>query len=713
MGVVTQTEKPVASPRVERVLDGVDRGFPLLWVLLYLLLPVSGWSEVMFDSWFDQARDLEALTSVLADGRADAIANNVIGPAYIATAAALHWVLGLDATRRARRAQPRLVRALDRLRARPCPRARPPLRVRSAARVRRRPARPRRPRVRGGTWHWSDVPWSHFFAAFLAVTLYVVRFAPERPTVATAAITGGVLALLALTRSFELLSLVLAWGIALALLALLRLSGPRRVSLSHLASAVVAFAATTVAVYAATGKRGSSSSTGTTSTTSRATCRPPEIADTPTFSPWFVPVKLVQLFYEPCFYSMCRLSDYAGGATALPAQLGEAGNYRLWSQPLAIQLPSLVLLPLCMVAVAAIVVWAARNRVAAAPRAREIRLLAETTIAAAGIVVGYAASTMTGSNHLRYGFARDFLLPALLSGLVAAGLFGVGLWLLLARIGPLRIPPTSIRLSTESVLVLVAFVVSAALVAGAAIARSEGLPRIESRMLGPVVYTASCQEAVCDVGHRREDRLRAADLDPGALDPDLRVRERPAAVHALRRRALGGRPDPATCGPAARRRLADSDGPATRQLRARLRWRSRTPELLLRARRCEEGVRERCALRGGGDAAKPVPAVQEAMARDERPPGAPAAVRDRDALEPVRETVARRPCRRSSSRRSRSASSGPTSRGCAPARSRACRRPRRATSPSRPAISSTAMRWLRPTSTPAEGRRTAASGPRA
>jgi hypothetical protein len=62
-----------------------------------------------------------------------------------------------------------------------------------------------------------------------------------------------------------------------------------------------------------------------------------------------------------------------------------------------------------------------------------------------------------------------------------------------------RIPPTSVRLSTESVLVLVAFVVSGALVAGAAAARSEGLPRIESRSLGPVVYTATCAGSVCDV----------------------------------------------------------------------------------------------------------------------------------------------------------------------------------------------------------------------
>jgi len=499
MGIVTEAERPVASPRAERAVEGVDRGFPLFWLLIYLLLPVSGWSGVMFDTWFDQGRDLQALNSVLADGRADAIADNLIGPGYIAAAATLHWVLGLearDALVALNRASYALSIACALVLVRVLVRrfgSAPPLASVAAQLV-----------LLGlvfaaGTWHWSDVPWSHFFAAFLAVALYVVRFAPARPTIATAALTGVVLALLALTRSFELLALVLAWAIALGLLALLRLSGPRRVSVTHVASGAAAFAATTVAVYAATGKRGFFFLYGNHLDHQSGNVQASEIAETPTFSPWFVPVKLVQLFVDPCFYSLCRLSDYAGGATALPAELGEAGNYRLWSQPLAIQLPSLVLLPLCVLAVAAIVVWAARDRRAAEPRSREIRLLAETTIAASGIVLGYAANTMTGSNHLRYGFARDFLLPALLSGLVAAALVGVGLWLLLARLGPVRIPPTSVRLSTESVLVVVAFVVSGALVAGAAAARSEGLPRIESRSLGPVVYTATCARSVCDV----------------------------------------------------------------------------------------------------------------------------------------------------------------------------------------------------------------------
>ncbi len=53
----------------------------------------------MFASWFDQRRDLSALQSLLADGRADAIADSVIGPAYIGAAALIHDVLGLEPAR--------------------------------------------------------------------------------------------------------------------------------------------------------------------------------------------------------------------------------------------------------------------------------------------------------------------------------------------------------------------------------------------------------------------------------------------------------------------------------------------------------------------------------------------------------------------------------------------------------------------------------------
>ena len=41
--------------------------------------------------------------------------------------------------------------------------------------------------------------------------------------------------------------------------------------------------------------------------------------------------------------------------------------------------------------------------------------------------------------------------------------------------------------------------VGAVIVGALAVARSNGLPRIESRQLGPIEYTASCRDAVCDI----------------------------------------------------------------------------------------------------------------------------------------------------------------------------------------------------------------------
>ena len=491
---MNQARAATSAPGIGRVVEVIDRSFPLLWIGFYLLLPVSGWATVMFESWFDQQRDLEALQSVLDVGRADAIADSVIGPAYIAAAALLHYVFGLSpedslvALTRGSYALSAaagmvLVRALLRGLVSVPPFASLAAQLAFAALV-----------FSAGTWHWSDVPWSHFFAAFLAVTLYAVRFAPSRLTVVHAGAIGVVLALLALTRSFELAALILAWGVAFVVLAVLRLSGPRTWHAAHLVTAGGAFAATTAAVYLATGKRDVFFLYGNHLDRQSGNVLTAEIAETPTFSFGLVPTKLVQLFVEPCYYSMCRVSDYAGGASPLPAPLAEAaGNERLWRLPLAVQLPSLVLLPFCVLAITALLVWFARHRAIASGRARELRLVVEMTVAATGIVLGYAASTLTGSSHLRYGFARDFLLPALLTGVVAVGLISAGVWLVLSKFG------RNARLSPEFAFVILAVVGSAGLVAGTAYARSHGIPRIESRQLGPVAYTARCGATACDV----------------------------------------------------------------------------------------------------------------------------------------------------------------------------------------------------------------------
>jgi hypothetical protein len=511
---VTASNRPgagVASPPGGKLVELVDRGFAVIAVGFFLLLPTSGWASVMFDSWFDQMRDLIALQSVLEDGRAAAIANDGIGPAYIGAAALVHHVTRIgaeDALVALTQASfvltigagVLLVRALVRRIVGPQTLVSLGAQIVFVALV-----------FAAGTWHWSDVPWSHFFAAFLAVGLYAARYVPARTTALSAGVVGATLALLWLTRSFELLAVATAWLVTLGAFALLRLAGPRRPRAAHLLSAAAAFLATTAAVYLLTGKRDPfflyEGSLGSQSGSVRAT----EVAETPTLSLALVPTKLVQLFVDPCFDSLCSVSDYSGQASPSPLLTEEAGNLRLWSLPLGVQLPSLLLIPLCLVVVGALVVLAARQRQRFAEKGRELRLLAEMSLASAAIVLGYTSSTLTGPAHLRYGFARDFLLPAFLSAIVAISLISIGFWRLLSR------RAWSARWSPEFVFVMLSFVASAALVATFAYARSNGIPRIDSRHLASITYTARCGDQ-CNVA------MSAARLGGGAASiPDASV----------------------------------------------------------------------------------------------------------------------------------------------------------------------------------------------
>jgi len=473
--------KPAAS-RLAGVVAALDRGFPFVWIGLYLLLPVSGWATEMFDSWFDQQRDLEALRSLLADGRADAIADSVIGPAYIGAAALVHGVFGLSpedslvALTRASYALSIaaglvLVRVLV---ARWSPT--PPI-VSLAAQFAFLALV-----FAAGTWYWSDVPWSHFFAAFLAVSIYAARFAPFRPSIASVAAVGTLLALLAATRSFELVAVVLAWGIAALGLRLLGSSATAWSARRALAG-VTAFVLTTGVVYLATGTRDLFFLYGNHLDRQSGSVLDSEVAETPTLSLALIPVKLVQLVVDPCYLSLCQVSDY---------DVDGGRNLDLWSLPLALQLPALLLLPLCVVGLAVVVVRAARRR-ALSSRVGVIRPLVEMTIAATGLVLGYAGSTLTGPSHLRYGFARDFILPALLAAIVAVALGSLALWSYLER------RRREGRASPEIRFVVASIVLSVAVVAVTTVARSSGLPRIEARHLGSVVYTARCAGQDCEV----------------------------------------------------------------------------------------------------------------------------------------------------------------------------------------------------------------------
>ena len=357
------------------------------------------------------------------------------------------------------------------------------------------------------------------------------------------------LALLATTRTFEFMAVVLAWSIAAVVLALLRsraLWSPRRVLAGAAAFAVVA-----IGVHVATGKSDVFVLYASNLDRQSAAVSEAEVAETPPFSFRFVPVKLVQLFVEPCYHSLCSVSDYdVGGGTSSD----------LWSLPLAIQLPALLLIPLCIGVLGFLLARSMRRR-SFGTRLRELRPLVEMTIAATGLVLGYTASTLTGPSHLRYGFARDFLPPPSIA-IVAATLVAAGLWLVLVR----RDAP---RLSSVS-----AFI--GLVVAGSVIAVGTTADAGHTGSRGSKVRTSSrCRTRLTAMVRGAEVSLEASNPSGEAVAiPQSSVLTFGCGTDKARLSVYVETLDESVvnavvCRAAPRRRLADGHGIAAGQLRAR------------------------------------------------------------------------------------------------------------------------------------------------
>ena len=191
-------------------------------------------------------------------------------------------------------------------------------------------------------------------------------------------------------------------------------------------------------------------------------------------------------------------------------------------------------LPLCVLAVAAIVVWAVRHRAAARDKLRAIRLLAELTIASAGIVVG-----LRGEHA--HGLAASALRvrPRLPAPGAPRRDRGDRTRLGPASGGPTRRAGEAIASRPRSL-----FIVarrrrsrpSSSLVDG--IRPHDGLPRLESRQLGVGQYTAELPRHAATCRLEATTPSGAAIIDPGGVDSDVRVRERRAAftLYVERRR---------------------------------------------------------------------------------------------------------------------------------------------------------------------------------
>ena len=111
------------------------------------------------------------------------------------------------------------------------------------------------------------------------------------------------------------MAIVLAWGITALAFSAFRIAAARP-RLRRGVMGAGAFVVTTAAVYRVTGKRDLFFLYGGQLDTQSGDVSHAEVAHTPTLSLGLVPVKLVQLFVDPCYLSLCRISDYRDGRRA-------------------------------------------------------------------------------------------------------------------------------------------------------------------------------------------------------------------------------------------------------------------------------------------------------------------------------------------------------------------------------------------------------------
>lgn len=364
-------------------------------VAAFLVSPTFRAGQVSITGWSDQTLFLGALRELQAVGAGAYVQLESVGPGYLAAGRAVSQVLGLEAGQALivlARLSFVVVLVGVLLGARGGGRrfSWPVLGVLSAA-------------VLLTPWrYYSDVPWTHpQAAALLMVAVVALRSGGRAPL--RAAALGAAVWLLLQTRNFEFQALgaaVLVLAVASVLNSAIRRDLPalraaavrtgRRApwfligaSVSWLGVGLLAGAWRPFAQYASSAAGGGLSL---------------HLADAPT--------KLVQLFIDPCYRTLCGpVGDYTRQGL-LPEGLSE-----YWRQPLLLQLPFMLASVTVVVGVAAVL---------ALQRRLPPYDVLVAVLTAAALVLGYTANPIAGGAHLKYGFVRDFTAPAALL-LYAAG----------------------------------------------------------------------------------------------------------------------------------------------------------------------------------------------------------------------------------------------------------------------------------------------------
>ncbi|MEO9788737.1 MAG: hypothetical protein ABJF67_14160 [Aurantimonas coralicida] len=241
----------------------------------------------------------------------------------------------------------------------------------------------------------SDIPWTHFLTAAILSALVFI-WATHRVSGAVKAMAMGFLAVcLYQTRSYEGQIAIMAGAIVLLIKAVALIADretPRfREWLLHAVQftlgAVAAFTLIgwTVGYWTIFGQYAEQ--------------------DGLSVVPLHFPMKFMQLFVDTCFYTLC--DGVAGSSTLFRYDLS------VFAAPLSFQVPAL----LAAFAAAAVVIVAAPRQLPKLPAYALFCL-----IASAGALLAYVSAAPSGSEHLKYGFFRDFI-PAMV--LAVMGLVGV------------------------------------------------------------------------------------------------------------------------------------------------------------------------------------------------------------------------------------------------------------------------------------------------
>ncbi|MCW2606208.1 MAG: hypothetical protein JWO60_901 [Frankiales bacterium] len=382
----------VEEPRPRERADTSTAAGALLAGLVaaaWWLLSASGNGAASLDGWADQTLFLQALLQAQTGADVDLSEAGTVGPGYVALGRLLGGALRLDAgaalvllTRLAF-----LVLVLGVLTAA----------VRGSA---------RRVRVEIAVllgvalvvlltpWRtYADVPWTHPVAAAQSLVAVLALRAVRHAPLAGGVALGASLVLLAQTRTFELQAVIAALaltGLLAGVASLVRRQRPDlRAAAVPFAGALLGGAASWLLVGSLTGywrRFGQYQQGGREQALS--------------LSPLDVPVKLVQLFVDPCFHSLCGPQDQY-----LAQGLSPDGIAQYWRQPLLMQLPFLLLTVLVLVVATGAVLRARR----ALPLDVQV-----SALAASALLLGYTANPIAGGAHLRYGFVRDFTCPAVL-----------------------------------------------------------------------------------------------------------------------------------------------------------------------------------------------------------------------------------------------------------------------------------------------------------